>query len=508
MSLLHQAFIKSAKKQPSKIAVYDEMTGRSYSYQSLLIISLLFSRRVKEFDEEKYIGVMLPTSAAVIFVKLSLLFAGKVPVMINYATGAEQNSKYAQETCKFKTIITSKGLLEKRNIAFIEGMFFIEDFVKSIDYIQKLFGVFLATFCEHFVHFGSEHDDAVILFTSGSEKDPKAVMLTHKNLASNVASIRDALLLSSDDRFVAILPYFHIFGLTTALWTPLTIGASIITYANPLDYSKIASIIKDKEGSIFITTPTFLSGVLKKSHSGDFESLRIIVSGADKLPKELREEFYRVHHKEVLEGYGATETSPVVSVNRPGASTPGSIGQLLSGVQVRIVNLENGKDVPRGEEGKILVKGDLVMKGYLDNQEETARVIVDGWYDTGDVGIYDDNGFLWHRGRYKRFVKIGGEMISLVALENMIEEVLPSGVLCSVVDIPHKVKGAEIVLVTTKILSDVEKTHIIEELIKHFSNIALPKHFVVIEEMPLMGSGKINFREVGKIVKGMICYGN
>ena len=232
----------------------------------------------------------------------------------------------------------------------------------------------------------------MILFTSGSEKDPKAVQLTHRNIGSNVMDIAKVLTVTSDDIMLANLPLFHVFGHNVDFWLPLLFGMTIVSYANPLEYKKVCTIVREEKVSLMVGTPSFFSGYLRQSDPGDFSSLRVAVAGADKTPDSLRAGFLEKHNLELCEGYGTTETSPVVSTNLPDANKPGSIGKVLPSVRVKIVDINSGEALPPGSEGKILVKGDLVMKGYFDDLEETSLRIKDGWYETGDMGAHGRGG--------------------------------------------------------------------------------------------------------------------
>ncbi len=250
-----------------------------------------------------------------------------------------------------------------------------------------------------------------------------------------------------------------------------------------------------------MSTPSFFWGYLSKSEAGDFSSLRLAVCGADKCPEALREGFIEKHNLVLLEGYGCTETSPCISINSAANNKPGSTGRPLPGVEVKIEHYQNGEACKTGEEGKILVKGDLVMKGYFDDIEETSLHMRSGWYDTGDMGYLDEDGYLWHTGRLKRFTKIGGEMISLVKVENVLEKYLPEDVLCCVVEIPDPTKGAKIIAVVTE---QIDENAILKKMAKELPNIALPKQFHLMEDLPKMGSGKIDFRTITDTIKGLI----
>ncbi len=502
--LLHQHFVKVAKRCGSKLAFIDRTSEKRVTYTKALIASLILSDKFKKYAEG-FLGIMIPTSAGCALSILGALMSGRTPVMINYSTGAAGNAVYAQKKCNFRTIITSKALLEKINCPVMDGMVFIEDIMESISAADKLKAAFKAklpaTLISRIIHGGQEDDNVVILFTSGSEKDPKAVQLTHRNISSNIESFSKAVSIYPDDVMLANLPFFHVFGLTVNLWTPLYFGMTIIAYANPLDYKMICTIVREEKPTILVGTPSFLWGYLRKSEPGDFGSVRLIVSGADKCPDVLRKEFQDKHGITLYEGYGATETSPVISTNTPEQNKPGSVGKVLPDVLVKIENYETGQECSAGETGRILVKGDLVMPGYLDDFEETSMRIRHGWYDTGDMGYLDSDGFLWHCGRLKRFVKIGGEMVSLVRVEDVLQRCLPEDVTCSVVEVPDALKGVRIVAAVTKKI-DEKKT--IKQMSELLPNIALPKQFVVIEELPKMGSGKVDFRTVTEMVQEMI----
>jgi acyl-[acyl-carrier-protein]-phospholipid O-acyltransferase / long-chain-fatty-acid--[acyl-carrier-protein] ligase len=502
--LLHQHFVKIAKRCGNKLAFIDRTSDKRVSYSKALIASLILSEKFGKY-KEGFLGIMIPTSAGCALSILGTLMSGRTPVMINYSTGAANNALYAQKKCNFKTIITSKALIEKINCPVIDGMVFIEDIMEEISGTEKLKAALKAKLpvplILKMIHGGQKDDNVVILFTSGSEKDPKAVQLTHRNIASNIASFSKVMKLYESDVMLANLPYFHVLGLTVNLWTPLFHGMTIIAYANPLDYRMICNIISEEKPSVMVGTPSFLWGYLRKSEEGNFRSIRLIVSGADKCPDALRKEFLEKHGVKLYEGYGTTETSPVISVGTPEHNKPGSVGKVLPDVMLRVENYETGNECGVGVVGRIMVKGDLVMKGYLNDFEETSMRIRHGWYDTGDMGYLDKDGFLWHSGRLKRFVKIGGEMISLVKVEDILQKALPADVSCSVVDIPDALKGVRIVAAVTQA---VDERKILKQMSEHLPNIALPKNFLVIEELPKMGSGKVDFRTVAAIVQEII----
>jgi len=428
--------------------------------------------------------------------------AGKTPVLINYSTGAEHNCNYAKEMIGFETIITSKALLEKVGAPVLPGMILLEDFAPTISALEKLNALLISLLPTSWLLRRlppTDLDDtAAILFTSGSESNPKAVMLSHKNISSNIRDIIEVFKLDRTHVIFNSLPVFHVFGLTTGFWLPLVLGSRAVTYANPLEFKKIPACIRQEKATLIPGTPTFFADYLRAAQPGDFATVKLMVAGADKTPDWLREAYRREHQIELLEGYGTTETSPVIASNTPDANRPGSVGKPLPSVQIRITDMATGEKLSTGKEGKIMVKGDLVMKGYYGDLENTYLRIRDSWYDTGDMGLMDEDGYLWHRGRLKRFVKIGGEMISMVRTENELSKLLPDGVECCVVDIPDRRKGARLVAAVT---APVDKEKTTKELATVLPAIAIPKVFVVLNELPKMGSGKIDFRTVTKKVR-------
>ncbi len=491
---LHLQFIETAKRYGNKLAFIDRSRDKRVTYRQALIGSLLLWRHFKKFDE-RYIGILLPNSAGCGISILAVLMAGKIPVMINYATGAQQNIKFARRKCGFQTVLTSGVFLEKIQCPKSDGMVFVDTIAQGAGTLEKLRAAALSlmptSLIKRKVYAGSDDDTLLILFTSGSEKEPKAVQLSHRNIGSNIDACTKLYTCTSEDIMLSVLPMFHVFGQSITFWLPICMGMTIVTYANPLDFKTIAGIIRDDHPSIVVATPFFLAGFVRQSQTGDFSSIRFAIAGADKLPDWLREEYRTKHQVELFEGYGATETSPVITANSPGFNKPGSIGRPLPGVQVKIVDIDSGKLLGQGQEGKILVKGDLVMKGYLGDVEETALRIEDGWYETGDMGVEDEEGYYWHRGRLKRFIKIGGEMVSLVQVEAVLEKILPTACECCAVEIPDKRKGAIVGVALSEAIDEKAVRDAIGSLLP---TIAIPRHFLVMEELPKMGSGKVDFR--------------
>jgi acyl-[acyl-carrier-protein]-phospholipid O-acyltransferase/long-chain-fatty-acid--[acyl-carrier-protein] ligase len=278
------------------------------------------------------------------------------------------------------------------------------------------------------------------------------------------------------DVILGNLPLFHVFGLTVTAWLPLTNGMTVVTCPNPLEFRAVTTAVREEGVTMMVGTPTFLAGYLQKSEPGDFATVRLLITGADKCPESLRLGYLERHGKVLLEGYGTTETSPVISVNTPVDNRPGSVGKALPNVQVRMEHYETGESCGVNQIGKILVKGDSVMSAYFDDFEATALHLRHGWYDTGDMGYRDGEGYLWHVGRLGRFLKVGGEMVSLVQVEDTLQRALPDTVECGVVEVPDAVRGAKIVAAVTE---NIDEQAIVARLAESLPRIAMPRQFVV-----------------------------
>jgi acyl-[acyl-carrier-protein]-phospholipid O-acyltransferase/long-chain-fatty-acid--[acyl-carrier-protein] ligase len=502
--LLHQLFIQTAKRHGKKPAIVDRTSNLRLTYKQALIGCLILARKFRGI-ESMHIGIMLPNSAGAVLSVLATLMSGHVPVMINYSTGAAKNCAYARAKCPITTIVTSKVLLQKIGCAHVPATLYLEDILASVSLFAKVTSFIVAAMPLWFLlkrcAGRGEEDTALVLFTSGSEKDPKGVPLTHRNIHSNCRSLCKAFAFSPEDVFLGNLPYFHIFGQTANLWVPVLQGCTIVTYANPLDFKTMCDIIREAHVTVMCGTPMLYWGYLRASQDGDFESVRIMLSGADTCPDGLRDGFMRKHGTVLLEAYGATETSPAITVNTHEANRPGSVGRPIDGVEVKIVNESSGVPCCAGETGRILVKGPNVMKGYINDASETAASFREGWYDTGDMGYFDSGGYLWHTGRVKRFLKVAGEMISLANVESALEHLLPPDVECCVVDIPDDVRGGRIVAAVSH---PVDRASIVRELSQQLPNIALPERFVVLPEMPKTASGKTDFRAITEAVRSII----
>jgi len=501
---LVDSFVRTAKQHGSKPAIIDRATGDRVTYKGALLRSLILSRMMERF-EPGFIGVMIPNSAGAILTVVASVMSGRTPVMINYSTGAEHNCGVAQRRLGFRTIVTSRALLAKLKCPEVAGMVFIEDLAADIGRLAKVRGLVrsllpagrvLAS-----VYRCDADDPLVILFTSGSEADPKAVPLSHRNLLANVEGMHGVLEYGPKDTILANLPFFHVFGLNTGLWLPLVNGMTVVTVPNPLEFKAVCSAIREERVTMVVGTPAFLAGYLQKSEDGDFRTVRLLITGADKCPEGLRRGFWERHRLALLEGYGTTETSPVIAVNSPDRNRPGSVGRVLPNIEVRMEHYETGEPCRVGEIGKILVKGDSVMKAYFDDFEATALRMRHGWYDTGDMGYMDEDGYLWHVGRLGRFLKVGGEMVSLVQVEDVLERTLPPGVSGAALEVPDAVRGSRVIAAVTE---GVDEKGVLAAMAESLPRLALPKAFVVVPELPRMPSGKTDYRALTNTVRDLL----
>jgi len=501
--LLHDAFIRSAQSHPRKLFISDRSLGKRVTFRKALISVFALSRKLRlgrGSDESRCLGIMLPNSAGSVLAVLAGLVAGRVPVMINYATGAERNAAFAMRRCNLSTVITSERFLKKLECPRLDGMIYLEEIVAGLSRGDKLRAAARAlvprVLSGTSVSGQGENDAAAIVFTSGSEGDPKPVVLSHRNIEFEIDAMADVFGLKQSDSMLANLPFFHVFGLTVNLFIPATRGLTMATHVTPLDYSAICRTIREEGLTIAASTPAFWWGYLRASRVGDFETLRIAVVGADKCPDSLREECLELHGVVLREGYGATETSPVISVNLDGADRPGSVGRPLPGVTVRIENIETGDDCAPGVTGRVLVSGELVMKEYLDDPEATNRAVRAGWYDTGDLGYIDEDGFLWLAGRLTRCVKVAGEMVSLWRVEEILTRSLPPGGECCVVAVPDERRGSRIAAVVS---CPVDERTVAKQMATELPRVAVPKTFIAVDELPKLGSSKVDFRAAARL---------
>lgn len=476
--------------------------------QFLTAVFVLGKQIAKKQKSGSKAGLLMPTMSASVVAFFGMRAFNITPCMLNFSVGLK-NMLACTKAAKIKNIYTSKAFLEQAGLVETadalkkEGikLNYLEDLKKQITFFDKFVG-FIASYFPHHYYKSirgnvTSKDPAVILFTSGSEGTPKGVVLSHDNIQANCLQIKSVLDLGLKDRVFNAMPIFHSFGLTIGTLLPLLSGVEVFFYPSPLHYRIVPELIYDRNATIIFGTDTFFSGYAKMAHPYDFYSVRLAVVGAEKLKEETIRKYYDQFGLRIMEGYGATETSPVLAVNTSMFFKRGSVGRLLPGIEYKL------EKIPGVEEGgKLLVKGGNIMAGYVrDTKPGVLEPPQDGWYDTGDIVRIDEAGFVFILGRAKRFAKIAGEMISLTAVETEINALWP-GKMHAVINIPDEKKGEQLVLFTTQ--ADAHRAIISEDFkAKGLSELAVPKTIKIVEEIPLMGTGKVDYVKLKEMaIKG------
>ncbi|PWB48998.1 MAG: hypothetical protein C3F12_00420 [Candidatus Methylomirabilota bacterium] len=506
---LGEAALATIRREWRRFAMADSM-GHRLRFGQVLIGALLFHRDVlKRCDGQEMVGLLLPPSVPAALLNLALTLAGKVPVSLNYTASAEA-LQIAIDRCELKTIYTSQLFLEKLGLPHRDGMVLVEEVTQSFTWFQKLNAALLARLTPAALlrrllsPRRSQMDDlATVIFSSGSTGTPKGAMLSHGNIVSNIEAIRQVLQIDRDDRLLGVLPFFHSFGFTGALWLPLLAGSGVIYHSNPLDARTVGQLSEQHRVTLLIGTPTFYLSYLRRCSKEQFATLRLAIVGAEKLKGTVAESFRERFGIDLLEGYGCTELSPVVSVNIPDVTEarprqvghkPETAGHPLPGIAVRIVDPESFGDRQVNEEGLVLVKGPNVMLGYLHEPERTQQVIRDGWYITGDIGRLDADGFLTITDRLSRFSKIGGEMVPHIKIEEAIQAALgTTDRKCVVTSLPDDQKGERLMVLHEPLELEIdEMLHRLRGM--GVPNLWLPRkeNFLPIQAIPLLGSGKLD----------------
>ncbi len=506
---LVEVFLKNCDRRGVEPACADLISGQIFSYDESKKIVVILSRYFKKLPEKK-IAVMMPATSRAYFVIMALMLAGKTPVMVNWAMGSS-SLKEVVGIVGIKHIITSRKFVHGVKIIDLEGVDHLLLFLEDIDIslIDKIGGAFIARkSAEALMRKAppqTEESHAVILFTSGSESAPKAVPLTHKNILSNLRASLDIVPFNKEDVLLGFLPPFHSFGFGITGLGPLLSGLLVVFSPDPTDSFRLAESIMPWHVTFLCGAPTFLRGLINTIGKGKGEGVRLIVTGAEKAPAILRKEAQeKTPNAKLVEGYGITECGPILTLNLPGEESRG-VGRAIPHVELAICNREKTKLLPQGQEGIILAKGPGIFKGYLAhlNKRPFITLVEKKWYVTGDLGYLDEQGFLWLSGRLKRFVKMGGEMVNLLMLEQTLLSVLQdSEALClSIIALEEENKRPELILFTTKKISIEEVNRILRD--KKIGYLAKISRIVPLVEMPLLGTGKINIPFLENYVKNL-----
>jgi acyl-[acyl-carrier-protein]-phospholipid O-acyltransferase / long-chain-fatty-acid--[acyl-carrier-protein] ligase len=505
LSLPH-ALLDARDRYGGSKEIVEDQDRTSLPYDRLMIGAMVLGRKlVAGTMERENVGVLLPNVNAVAVTIFGLLFRNRVPVMLNFTAGL-RNLNSACETAKITTIITARKFIENAKLDDVVAalakdrhIIWLDDVRESIGTFDKLRGAMEAKLFARSLASKTKRDDpAVILFTSGSEGKPKGVVLTHGNIITNARQIHahGHEILSPQDIVMNPLPVFHSYGLTAGLMLGLLSGIKVVLYPSPLHYREVPRLISKVKATILFGTDTFLVGYARAADKDDLKSVRFVVTGAERVKEETRR-LWDPFGTTILEGYGCTECSPVLACNTPEMMKNGTVGRLLPGINWRLDPVQGIE-----EGGKLVVQGPNVMAGYM-LADKPGEIIPPegGWHDTGDIVTMDDDGCIIIKGRAKRFAKIGGEMVSLAAIETMIADLWP-GQNHVAVSLPDPRKGEQIVLVTEK--GDAERAPLLAHAkAQGFPELWVPRAILVLETIPVLGSGKIDYAGTAEMASSM-----
>jgi acyl-[acyl-carrier-protein]-phospholipid O-acyltransferase/long-chain-fatty-acid--[acyl-carrier-protein] ligase len=508
-------FIRTARRCFLKPAIADT-TGKDLSFGQTLIASILLGGKIRRITEgQNKIGILLPSTVGGALANIAIPMIGKIAVNLNFTASADAfNSSIEQ--CGIRTVITTRPFVEKvgTKCPVPDDAVYIEDLLEDISLSAKIRALAKALLLPVPMLCPSGNtspdDPATIIFSSGSTGEPKGIMLSHHNILSNIEGFGMILRFSNNDRLCSILPFFHSFGFTATLWGPLVAGFQSFFHPNPIEGKVIAEMVRENKLTIMFTTPTFLLTYMPKAQEDDFKSLRLIITGAEKLKKKLADSYEVRFGIRPMEGYGATELSPVIAANIPDKGIDGfkqvgckegSVGHPIPGVTVKVVHPDSGEELAENQEGLLFVKGPNVMQGYLDNPDKTAEVLEAGWYNTGDIARIDEDGFIFLVDRLMRYSKIGGEMVPHLAVEDVLLKGLKAvDQIVYVTAAPDERKGEQLIVLYT---AEAGAPGALHDLIKHSTlpNLWHPRkdNYFQIKEMPVLGSGKLDMKQLKTI---------
>jgi acyl-[acyl-carrier-protein]-phospholipid O-acyltransferase/long-chain-fatty-acid--[acyl-carrier-protein] ligase len=518
---LPKAMIRACKrrKRGSKVADSNgtDLSGGDCLLRTMILLRIL--RREVLSPDEKYVGVLLPPSAGGVLANMALALDRRISANLNYTVTSDVLNACIK-AAGIKHVLTSRRFMSKMDFKLDAKLVYLEDFKDKATWQDKVAAAVAAyvmpsSILEWSLKLKSlKPDDVVtIIFTSGSTGTPKGVMLTYENIACNTEAIDQLIKLTPSDVILGVLPFFHSFGYTVTLWTVMALDIKAVYHYSPIDGKRIGALAQEHNATVLLATPTFLRNYLRRCTKEQFSKLDVVVAGAEKLPISLCDAFEEKFGIRPVEGYGCTETSPLVSVNIPPSRAPkigssglkeGSVGRPISGVVARVTDLDTGAELPANRDGMLWIKGPNIMKGYLNQPEKTAEVIQDGWYMTGDVAHVDEEGFIVITGRESRFSKIGGEMVPHLLIEEMLNRFLEAdeevGLKAVVTAVPDEKRGERLVVLHLKV--DKTPQEMCDALLSQgIPNLFLPSvdSFFEVPAIPILGTGKLDLKQMRDI---------
>lgn len=511
---LAEACVRGLKRRPFATTVIDGLDQSALSQSKLLGAAAALSRYLRREFSDPRIAIVLPASKGSMVANLAVTLAGKTPVDLNFTMGRAANESCCKRA-NLRIAITATPFLERvKDFPWPECVLKLDQVMpglkRQIVFWWGLSILLPARLLLRLLRIPKTggHAEATLLFTSGSTGEPKGAVLSHRNVVGNVSQFSQLLDAKKEDAILASLPFFHSFGSTVTLWYPLIEGVRIVTYPSPLEVAKNTGLIERYHLTLLLATPTFLRGYLRKANPDQLRSLRLVITGAEKLPLDLAKHFQERFNQRVFEGYGLTETSPVVSVNLPEpipttsgeqvqpSSRLGSVGKMAPGMAAEIREPETERKLSLHETGMLWLRGVNIFEGYLHDPERTAEVLRDGWLKTGDIGRFDEDGFLYIEGRLSRFSKIGGEMVPHEAIETKIVDLLGLAGRderpFAIMGVEDETKGESLVLLSAVNIDLAELRKKLHEA--GVPNLWIPKHIQRVASIPVLASGKLDLK--------------
>lgn len=522
--LAMESFLALARSPRRELIVDCTLQRRTMKSGFLLAASYMLSRRIAGWTSKKRVGILFPPGLGGYLANLAVVLAGKVPVNLNFTLGAA-SAEICIQKADIDCLLTTERVRQKMpQFPWPEtGIIDLVEELKSLSKVKTLALLSWIHLCPAKllakvlkVPARGGNREAGLLFTSGSSGEPKGVMLSHRNILGNCAQINATGLLPTSEKLIANLPIFHSFGFTVTLWYPLLRGCAVVTLASPLEVKKVADVVEAESATILLGTPTFLRPYLKHIEPEKLASLKYVVAGAEKSPEGLADAWEARFGSLYMEGYGLTETSPVVSINLPvlpvGAPYPGnstdgfrrdSVGRMLPGQAARILNPESLEELDVGSVGLLALKGPNIFSGYLDEPERTAEVKDGEWFLTGDLARFDGDGFLYIEGRLSRFSKIGGEMVPHGTVEEILIEAYDLSdaehPMLAVAGRPDEAKGEVLVLISAV---DLDLADMRGKLVAAgLTNLWIPKEIRRVEAIPTLATGKLDLKAINLLAE-------